>query len=501
MLVRLLCTTLVVAGSACAIASPAEAAEVSVQTSFDICDPSAGCDEGGSSYLSFAADEGERNQPSIQVDPSGLITITEAPGVPLRVGDAGDERSCRSIDASTVRCRAEGEDLYGEIGLGDGDDELSVDGMSAQVTGGLGDDLLRSLDGELVVTGEPGADRMVGVGRGTLNVSYRSREGPVRLTVDGVADDGSPGERDNISGNVRLIAGGGGDDVISGGGRPALLYGEAGDDAISGGLGADVLDGGRGADRMSGGAGSDSVDYQEARSGVRVSFGDGANDGGLGEGDLLAADIENAIGSPYDDRLIGDGGPNSLAGGNGSDIINGGGGNDALSAGYDYSSKRDRVTGGAGRDLVTVVDRFDRVALKDQQRDVVECNESTPSSSYDSTDRFRSCAPRLWMDRNSFHVASGDAVFTVGCLRRARRACRGVAIVIAPSGRRTRVRFGRIPSGQARRLRIGAKVAPNGRKATVLLRSRRFRPKSVTVSRYRVALACLPKRRGRGCRP
>lgn len=486
-----------IAGCALALMAPAAgAATVLLQDTIQVCDPSSGCGDGDvSSYLEFEAEPGERNRVSVRVHARGVV-IVEDSGAPLELSEASDD--CRTVDANTVRCRAGGP-LEGKIDLGDGDDTVLVDGLNAEVVGGEGDDEIRGHDASLRVAGEPGADRMVATGRGGLHIDYSSRRGPLRLTVDGVADDGAPGEGDDISGNVASIIGGAGDDVIAAGRQGATLSGGAGDDTIRGGPGADTLDGGRGADRLSGGAGSDTVVYDDARSGVTVTLGDGANDGTKGERDRVLGDVENVVGSFYDDRLIGNAEANTLSGGGGSDLIVGRGGDDRLSGGFD--TDRDRVLPGAGRDRVTEVDRFDSVDLRDGERDVVRCLESTPTLSRDRFDRFRSCAPRLGFDRSSFHTASGDAVFAVRCARQADIACRGVAVLVAPSGRRSRLRFGPIPPGRRRVLRIDAQVRPNGRKVRVVLRTRRSRPRSVTISRHRSRLVCRPARRGRGCAP
>lgn len=119
-----------------------------------------------------------------------------------------------------------------------------------------------------------------------------------------------------------------------------ILYGEGGDDTILGGSGQDYLDGG---------SGVDTVVYAGGPAGVTIDLDEGSARGGDGDGpvqivgrgaairhDILAG-FENAVGSSFDDRLIGDARANRLNGGAGDDTLTGGGG-------------ADRLNGGAGSD-------------------------------------------------------------------------------------------------------------------------------------------------------
>jgi Ca2+-binding RTX toxin-like protein len=55
------------------------------------------------------------------------------------------------------------------------------------------------------------------------------------------------------------VAGGGGDDTLTGGSGNDYLRGDAGDDTLSGGAGRDTLIGGDGDDVLTGGAGNDTL--------------------------------------------------------------------------------------------------------------------------------------------------------------------------------------------------------------------------------------------------
>jgi hypothetical protein len=180
---------------------------------------------------------------------------------------------------------------YGLVMLGVGDDEFLVtppavvDGAMPGVTvqGGGGSDLIAAGGRRLRAYGGPGDDRFMpdatttdfgeigtplvtkrdvvdgGPGVDTVVLANPPRSSPVRVTLDGRADDGEPGEHDNYGADVENVLvelvpavvvgnrldnrielrargtahGGRGDDVLLGGSR------------LAGGRGHDVLRGGR----------------------------------------------------------------------------------------------------------------------------------------------------------------------------------------------------------------------------------------------------------------
>jgi hypothetical protein len=135
--------------------------------------------------------------------------------------------------------------------------------------GGGGDDVLQGLAGNDDLDGGPGADRFEG-GAGDDAVSYAAATTGVKVSFDGQADDGAPGERDNVGRDVEDAYGGPGDDVLTGDGAANTLDGGAGNDTITGGAGTDGLYGGDGndvidskdgtVDTVDCGAGDDTVD-------------------------------------------------------------------------------------------------------------------------------------------------------------------------------------------------------------------------------------------------
>ena len=149
--------------------------------------------------------------------------------------------------------------------------------------------------------------------------------------------------------DAEKIEGMGGNDVLSGLG---------GDDMLDGGAGADLLIGGAGADDIKGGADEDTVSYETSPDGVSIHLRAGTASGGDAEGDTLGADIENAIGSMYDDTIAGTRSANKLWGGGGNDDLSGDRGMDDLYGGdgddvLDGGDADDTLEGGAGADELT----------------------------------------------------------------------------------------------------------------------------------------------------
>lgn len=139
----------------------------------------------------------------------------------------------------------------------------------------------------------------------------------------------------------------GGEDQLFGGGRGDSLGGGSGVDFLSGDAGADILGGGRDADTLIGGPGIDSASYVGALGGVSVNLATGHGLAGDAAGDTLF-EIENVIGTTFDDFLVGNDSGNSLSGGNGIDVLDGAGGDDQLDGG----AGQDVLDGGAGTDTV-----------------------------------------------------------------------------------------------------------------------------------------------------
>ena len=166
---------------------------------------------------------------------------------------------------------------------GDGNDTLSSDGGRDVLHGGIGDDVL---DGDRfaapasdVIDGGPGSDKAEG-----WAIPDEDTHPPFTVTLNGAADDGRPGEGDdvraierftsNVSGSITTsdapdviemwanldygpstIRTLGGNDVITAG---------SGNETIDAGAGDDRIDAGYGDDTIAGGAGRDSISADKA---------------------------------------------------------------------------------------------------------------------------------------------------------------------------------------------------------------------------------------------
>jgi Ca2+-binding RTX toxin-like protein len=194
-----------------------------------------------------------------------------------------------------------------------------------------------TLSGTNVFTGAGLALKYVNA---TANTSYTLTGGTI--TVGGITF-------------VNLIAGGQGDDVISGVLNVAdwingddgndSISGLAGNDSILGGAGNDTIEGGIGSDTLNGGTGTDTLSYANSSALVTVDIGANTASGGDAAGDVISL-FENLIGSAYADTLTGSGAANIITGGAGADNMNGGGGADTLDGGLD----NDTLDGGTGAD-------------------------------------------------------------------------------------------------------------------------------------------------------
>jgi Ca2+-binding RTX toxin-like protein len=154
-----------------------------------------------------------------------------------------------------------------ELDGGDGSDKVDG-GLGADVVrGGAGDDSLKSDPMEVkapdVIDGGPGRDAITDWMRGDP-----ATEELVTVTQDGNADDGFPGEGDNVT-NMELVesygslryVGTDGDDIATASevGNRADLTGKGGNDQLKGTDADDAIDGGAGNDALTGGYGNDTI--------------------------------------------------------------------------------------------------------------------------------------------------------------------------------------------------------------------------------------------------
>ena len=141
-----------------------------------------------------------------------------------------------------------------------------------------------------------------------------------------------------------------GNDTVLGEAGHDYLDGGSGNDTLYGGDGNDILLGGQGADYLDGGTGENWAYFNDANAttGVTVNLATGHGYGGFAQGDSYV-NVQDVLGSVFDDVLIGDAGNNSLLGNAGNDTLIGGAGNNYLDGGagsdtVDYSAATGAVT-------------------------------------------------------------------------------------------------------------------------------------------------------------
>jgi len=245
----------------------------------------------------------------------------------------------------------------GDLDGGDGDDTLVIQGFGqARRDGGAGIDTLSVAQSQrgMEVSLTDGTYRATGTTTGPLTfVSIENLIGSAhsdRLTGDTGANQISGGAGDD------LLFGGAGDDWLNGddgsdrleGGEGAdRLEGGAGNDILMGGAGNDFLIGGAGDDVLDGGGGSDTAYFAVSMEGVAFTYEGGAiivsgqgrdtltnveflqfTDGRLevgADGRVVLQPLNDVIGTPGVDRLMGGAGRDNILGMEGDDVLFGGG--------------------------------------------------------------------------------------------------------------------------------------------------------------------------------
>ena len=237
-------------------------------------------------------------------------------------------------------------------------------------------------------------------------MSAEVQTGPAAVEAHGGAGDdrlsGTP-NADRLFGDAGgdNLGGGGGNDTLDGGPGENFHDDGAGDDTITGGPGNDTLIPGPGRDTFTGGDGDDIVDYRGRTAGVTITLDGRADDGEAGEGDNVAADVENVVGGSGPDRIVAGAAGARLTGGPGNDSITG-------------SPQEDRVDGLEGDDTIDTRDgRYDSIdcgsgndtLLADPGDDAENC-EVAPDRDGDGTLNEADCQP----DNAAVHPAAGEIV-------------------------------------------------------------------------------------------
>lgn len=177
---------------------------------------------------------------------------------------------------------------------------------AATIVGGNGNDRI-----VFTATSIDGGDYDGGAGTNTLDFSRVAD--PLKLSLDGLANDSSPFGTLNVRATFARVYTGGGNDTLVGTASRETIDGGSGDDSIVGGGGNDYLVGNFGDDTLLGDNGDDTLEGSAGRDRLE----------GQGGADLL-------IGGANPDRLYGGSGPDTLSGGGGNDLLFGGTGADLL---------------------------------------------------------------------------------------------------------------------------------------------------------------------------
>ncbi len=287
-------------------------------------------------------------------------------GTNVNIGDAaaGDIiYNIEQIEGSNFNDTITGG-VSGDVLIGlNGSDSLTGAEGDDTLDGSIGNDTLFGGDGNDMLTGSAGSDYIDG-GAGLDTVAYIASS--VWVNVDLNANNHWNGDaawdnilnveniigsafNDNLAGNAlaNSIVGGLGNDSISGLAGNDTLNGDIGNDSLYGGDGDDLIAGGAGSDYIDGGAGIDTISYATSTAWVNVDLGANNHWNSDAAWDNVV-NVENIIGSAYNDNLAGNATANALAGGDGNDTLTGAAGNDRLEG----NVGNDTLYGGDGNDVL-----------------------------------------------------------------------------------------------------------------------------------------------------
>lgn len=199
------------------------------------------------------------------------------------------------VGANLTKTYAESTVTSISIDAKGGNDTIAVTSTTtrpATIQGGSGNDTITGGGGADKIDGGSGADKIAG-GGGSDTVDYSSRASSVFVFLDGLANDGASGEKDNVLTDVENILGGSAGDVLYGNSAVNKILGNGGNDYIFGGGNNDVLDGGANDDQIMGGDGNDTL---TGGTGVDSLFGEAGNDTLFGK-DSIADLLDGGIGT------------------------------------------------------------------------------------------------------------------------------------------------------------------------------------------------------------
>ena len=312
-----------------------------------------------------------------------------------------------------------------------GNDILAGAGGTDQLFGGDGNDLLNGGTHNDLLIGGLGSDT---ADYGTFTIGRQPVIGAtagvtVTLTVQGVAQNTVGAGLDTLV-SMENLTGSNFNDTLTGNNANNVLTGRAGNDTLNGGNGNDTLQGDSGNDTLNGGAGLDTASYRTATTGVTVFISDNGGESTGGGGNDNFEEIENLIGSNFNDRIYGTNfsggtfnggaGNDRIGGDDGLFTLNGEAGDDELFSGHGAGST---LNGGDGNDRLGAA--HGRFTLNGGSgNDVLSGSDSEPINEYTMTggagaDTFRYSSSSLSLnaddsvditDFNGAGSGSGDKI-------------------------------------------------------------------------------------------
>ncbi|WP_031484787.1 FecR domain-containing protein [Maridesulfovibrio frigidus] len=246
-------------------------------------------------------------------------------------GEEGDD-SLSGGDGDDLLSGGSGADtLTGDAGK----DTLTGDDGNDSLYGGTDDDILYGKDGNDALYGEDGADTLNGgLGDDTLDggtsgtdIDFASySDATASVTVNLATNTATGADGNDVLNNIEGIIGSNSDDNLTGDGNANWFEGLNGNDTIDGG------------------DGSDWIQYENASCDIQVTLSDAGGTATGAAGTDILSNIENVIGSSYNDIIIGSASQaNTLMGGSGNDTITGLGGSNS-------------IAGGSGTDTISFAD-------------------------------------------------------------------------------------------------------------------------------------------------
>jgi Ca2+-binding RTX toxin-like protein len=224
----------------------------------------------GSFYTTYRADKGEANNVTVDLKTPFALRIDDRGALLVNGINGPNYLGCSTglygttctggigaLDALSTLINPSPAYML-TLSLGDRDDQAVVRAPTrAEVDGGPGNDRL-SLLVSGSIRGGAGADVMSG-DTGLQAVEYSDHAGPITLTLDDLANDGTPGENDNVRSSIESIVGTHAADTLIGNDAAQAINGVDGADHIEGRGGNDNLSGGTGVVAILGGAGEDTL--------------------------------------------------------------------------------------------------------------------------------------------------------------------------------------------------------------------------------------------------